>query len=180
MSFSEPTRHLFVLFAIFVWLVIPCNHWIINNFLFFLQGLPSSIRQKKIAALQSKLESAEARAVVAEQAVKLAEAHAEEKDKALIEASNRLSQYESVSLQMPSLSLLFYFWLTSEIFFIFYPKQISWDNLIPRSKVLFFLSILTFIRDTEMRMWLWCDLHGFWVHKPSVCFSVCLITSWFP
>ncbi|XP_036961838.1 centrosomal protein of 290 kDa isoform X6 [Acanthopagrus latus] len=59
------------------------------------QGLPSSIRQKKIAALQSKLESAEARAVVAEQAVKLAEAHAEEKDKALIEASNRLSQYES-------------------------------------------------------------------------------------
>jgi len=35
----------------------------------------------------------------AEQAVKLAEAHAEEKDKALIEASNRLSQYESVSLQ---------------------------------------------------------------------------------
>uniref|UniRef100_A0A671UQB0 Centrosomal protein 290 n=1 Tax=Sparus aurata TaxID=8175 RepID=A0A671UQB0_SPAAU len=35
------------------------------------------------------------RAVVAEQAVKLAEAHAEEKDKALIEASNRLSQYES-------------------------------------------------------------------------------------
>lgn len=60
-----------------------------------------------MAALQSKLESAEARAVVAEQAVKLAEAHAEEKDKALIEASNRLSQYESVSLQMPSLSLLF-------------------------------------------------------------------------
>uniref|UniRef100_A0A671UPQ7 Centrosomal protein 290 n=1 Tax=Sparus aurata TaxID=8175 RepID=A0A671UPQ7_SPAAU len=59
------------------------------------QGLPSSIRQKKMAALQSKLESAEARAVVAEQAVKLAEAHAEEKDKALIEASNRLSQYES-------------------------------------------------------------------------------------
>lgn len=60
-----------------------------------------------MAALQSKLESAEARAVEAEQAVKLAEAHAEEKDKALIEASNRLSQYESVSLQMPSLSLLF-------------------------------------------------------------------------
>lgn len=60
-----------------------------------------------MAALQSKLESAEARAVVAEQAVKLAESHAEEKDKALIEASNRLSQYESVSLQMPSLSLLF-------------------------------------------------------------------------
>uniref|UniRef100_A0A7N6A7Q9 Centrosomal protein of 290kDa coiled-coil region domain-containing protein n=1 Tax=Anabas testudineus TaxID=64144 RepID=A0A7N6A7Q9_ANATE len=39
--------------------------------------------------------AAETRAVEAEQAVKLAEAHAEEKDKALIEASTRLSQYES-------------------------------------------------------------------------------------
>lgn len=48
--------------------------------------------------LKSKLEAAEARAVEAEHAVKLAEAHAEEKDKALIEATNRLSQYESVSL----------------------------------------------------------------------------------
>uniref|UniRef100_A0AAX7U210 Centrosomal protein of 290kDa coiled-coil region domain-containing protein n=1 Tax=Astatotilapia calliptera TaxID=8154 RepID=A0AAX7U210_ASTCA len=37
----------------------------------------------------------ETRATEAEHAVKLAEAHAEEKDKALIEASNRLSQYES-------------------------------------------------------------------------------------
>lgn len=33
----------------------------------------------------------------AEKAAKLVEAHAEEKDKALIEASNRLNQYESVS-----------------------------------------------------------------------------------
>lgn len=57
--------------------------------------------------LKSKLEAAEARAVEAEQAVKLAEAHAEEKDKKLIEASNRLSQYESVSLQISSLSPLF-------------------------------------------------------------------------
>uniref|UniRef100_A0A8P4KB82 Centrosomal protein 290 n=1 Tax=Dicentrarchus labrax TaxID=13489 RepID=A0A8P4KB82_DICLA len=39
--------------------------------------------------------AAETRALEAEQAVKFAEAHAEEKDKALIEASNRLSQYES-------------------------------------------------------------------------------------
>uniref|UniRef100_A0AAX7VT04 Centrosomal protein of 290kDa coiled-coil region domain-containing protein n=1 Tax=Astatotilapia calliptera TaxID=8154 RepID=A0AAX7VT04_ASTCA len=39
--------------------------------------------------------AAETRATEAEHAVKLAEAHAEEKDKALIEASNRLSQYES-------------------------------------------------------------------------------------
>uniref|UniRef100_A0A8C4HSS8 Centrosomal protein 290 n=1 Tax=Dicentrarchus labrax TaxID=13489 RepID=A0A8C4HSS8_DICLA len=45
--------------------------------------------------LKSKLEAAETRALEAEQAVKFAEAHAEEKDKALIEASNRLSQYES-------------------------------------------------------------------------------------
>lgn len=33
----------------------------------------------------------------AEQALRLAESHAEEKDRALIEASNRLSQYEAVS-----------------------------------------------------------------------------------
>lgn len=48
--------------------------------------------------LKSKLEAAESRAEKAEEAVKLAEAHAEEKDKELLEASNRLSQYESVSL----------------------------------------------------------------------------------
>uniref|UniRef100_A0A8D3DT27 Centrosomal protein 290 n=1 Tax=Scophthalmus maximus TaxID=52904 RepID=A0A8D3DT27_SCOMX len=46
-------------------------------------------------SISSKLEAAETRAAEAEQAVKLAEAHAEEKDKALIEASNRLGQYES-------------------------------------------------------------------------------------
>uniref|UniRef100_A0A672Z2U3 Centrosomal protein 290 n=1 Tax=Sphaeramia orbicularis TaxID=375764 RepID=A0A672Z2U3_9TELE len=39
--------------------------------------------------------AAETRAMEAEQAWKLAEDHAEEKDKALIEASNRLSQYEA-------------------------------------------------------------------------------------
>lgn len=47
--------------------------------------------------LTSKLDAAETRAAQAEKAAKLVEAHAEEKDKALIEASNRLNQYESVS-----------------------------------------------------------------------------------
>ncbi|XP_076589772.1 centrosomal protein of 290 kDa isoform X9 [Chaetodon auriga] len=59
------------------------------------RGLPSSMQQRKVEDLKSKLEAAETRAVEAERAAKLAEAHAEEKDKALIEASNRLSQYES-------------------------------------------------------------------------------------
>ncbi|XP_060891969.1 centrosomal protein of 290 kDa isoform X2 [Labrus mixtus] len=59
------------------------------------KGLPSTIQQRKMEDLKSKLETAEARAVDAQRATKLAEAHAEEKDKALIEASNRLSQYES-------------------------------------------------------------------------------------
>lgn len=58
--------------------------------------------------LKLKLEAAETRATEAEHAVKLAEAHAEEKDKALIEASNRLSQYESVSLQTYFLFLIFF------------------------------------------------------------------------
>uniref|UniRef100_A0A665VQG8 Centrosomal protein 290 n=1 Tax=Echeneis naucrates TaxID=173247 RepID=A0A665VQG8_ECHNA len=51
--------------------------------------------QRRTEELKSKLEAATTRVVEAERAVKLAEAHAEEKDKALIEASNRLSQYES-------------------------------------------------------------------------------------
>ncbi|XP_070686542.1 centrosomal protein of 290 kDa [Pempheris klunzingeri] len=59
------------------------------------RGLPSSIQQRKVEELKSKLEAAVTRAVEAEQAVKLAEAHSEEKDKTLIEALNRLSQYES-------------------------------------------------------------------------------------
>lgn len=60
--------------------------------------------------LKSKLEAAELRALDAEEAVKSAEIHAEEKDKELIEALNRLSQYESVSLQiyLPSLLLLIF------------------------------------------------------------------------
>lgn len=48
--------------------------------------------------LKSNLNAAELRVVEAEQAAKLAEAHAEEKDKALIEALKRLSQFVSVSL----------------------------------------------------------------------------------
>lgn len=48
--------------------------------------------------LKTNLKSAELRAVEAEQAAKLAEAYAEEKDKALIEALKRLSQFVSVSL----------------------------------------------------------------------------------
>ncbi|KAE8296722.1 Centrosomal protein of 290 kDa [Larimichthys crocea] len=59
------------------------------------RGLPSTVQQRKMEELKSKLEAAENRAKEAEEVVKLAEAHAEEKDKALIEASNRLSQYES-------------------------------------------------------------------------------------
>ncbi|TKS73903.1 Centrosomal protein of 290 kDa [Collichthys lucidus] len=59
------------------------------------RGLPSTVQQRKMEELKSKLEAAETRAKEAEEVVKLAEAHAEEKDKALIEASNRLSQYES-------------------------------------------------------------------------------------
>ncbi|CAJ1056113.1 centrosomal protein of 290 kDa isoform X1 [Xyrichtys novacula] len=59
------------------------------------KGLPSTAQQRKIEDLKCKLEAAVSRAAEAERMVKSAEAHAEEKDKALIEALNRLSQYES-------------------------------------------------------------------------------------
>ncbi|XP_029379643.1 centrosomal protein of 290 kDa isoform X1 [Echeneis naucrates] len=59
------------------------------------RDLPLTTQQRRTEELKSKLEAATTRVVEAERAVKLAEAHAEEKDKALIEASNRLSQYES-------------------------------------------------------------------------------------
>ncbi|XP_074489789.1 centrosomal protein of 290 kDa isoform X6 [Sebastes fasciatus] len=59
------------------------------------RGLPSAIQQRKTEELKYKLEAAETRAADAMRVVKLAEAHAEEKDKALIEASNRMSQYEA-------------------------------------------------------------------------------------
>ncbi|XP_034734111.1 centrosomal protein of 290 kDa isoform X3 [Etheostoma cragini] len=59
------------------------------------RGIPPAIQQRKMEELKSKLEAAETRAEEAVRAVKLVEAHAEEKDKALIEALNRLSQYES-------------------------------------------------------------------------------------
>ncbi|XP_029952431.1 centrosomal protein of 290 kDa isoform X2 [Salarias fasciatus] len=59
------------------------------------RGLSSSSLQKKVENLKSKLEAAEKTAAEAERAAKQAEAHAEAKDKALFEANNRLSQYES-------------------------------------------------------------------------------------
>lgn len=66
--------------------------------------------------LKSKLKAAETRAMDAEQELRQAEAHAEEKDKALIEALNRLSQYESVSLQILSFSPIFLLWNPRLIF----------------------------------------------------------------
>lgn len=61
-------------------------------------GRSSAVQQRKVEELKSNLKAAELRVVEAEQAAKLAEAHAEEKDKALIEALKRLSQFVSVSL----------------------------------------------------------------------------------
>uniref|UniRef100_A0A665VRH7 Centrosomal protein 290 n=1 Tax=Echeneis naucrates TaxID=173247 RepID=A0A665VRH7_ECHNA len=66
-----------------------------KQFPFVIPDLPLTTQQRRTEELKSKLEAATTRVVEAERAVKLAEAHAEEKDKALIEASNRLSQYES-------------------------------------------------------------------------------------
>lgn len=85
------------------------------------KGPFSTPQQKKFEELRSKLKAAETRAMEAEQALRRAEAHAERKDKALIEASNRLSQYESVSAQTPSLSPLFLLW-NPKIYF--YPNLI--------------------------------------------------------
>lgn len=48
-------------------------------------------------ALKSKVKAAERRAVEAEEAAKVAEAHAEHKDKALVEALRHLNQFLSVS-----------------------------------------------------------------------------------
>ncbi|CAK6954564.1 centrosomal protein of 290 kDa [Scomber scombrus] len=59
------------------------------------RGPASTMQQRRMEELKSKLEVAETRAMEAERVLKQAEAHAEEKDKALIDASNRLSQYES-------------------------------------------------------------------------------------
>ncbi|XP_021172732.2 centrosomal protein of 290 kDa isoform X2 [Fundulus heteroclitus] len=59
------------------------------------KGGPSASQQRRMEELRSKLEAAETRAMEAERALRQAEAHAEEKDKAFIEASNRLSQYEA-------------------------------------------------------------------------------------
>ncbi|MEQ2239571.1 hypothetical protein ILYODFUR_005717, partial [Ilyodon furcidens] len=57
--------------------------------------VPSTSQQRRMEDLRSKLKAAETRAMEAERAFRQAEAHTEEKDKAFIEASNRLSQYES-------------------------------------------------------------------------------------
>ncbi|CAG05582.1 unnamed protein product [Tetraodon nigroviridis] len=58
-------------------------------------GRPSAVQQRMMEELKSDLKAAELRAAEAEEAAKLAEAHAEEKDKALIEALKRLSQFVS-------------------------------------------------------------------------------------
>ncbi|KAJ0069801.1 hypothetical protein NL108_014667, partial [Boleophthalmus pectinirostris] len=59
------------------------------------KGFPSMLQQRKIDELKSKLEEAETRATEAEQALKMSESHAEERDKELIDANNRLKQYEA-------------------------------------------------------------------------------------
>lgn len=84
-------------------MVVPVPPDIMSSKLlpYFVQDLPLATQQRRMEELKSKLEAAETSAVKAEEAVKLAEAHAEEKDKALIETLKRLNQYESVSLQIP-------------------------------------------------------------------------------
>ncbi|XP_061629866.1 centrosomal protein of 290 kDa isoform X3 [Phyllopteryx taeniolatus] len=52
------------------------------------------VQQRKMEELMSKRDAAEMRATAAEEALKRAEAHAEEKDQELIEASKRLRDYE--------------------------------------------------------------------------------------
>jgi len=64
-------------------------------------GLPSSLQQRKVEQLEAQLEAAEARAAEATRMAELAEAHAEEKDKELMEASGRLRGYEEVRLRTP-------------------------------------------------------------------------------
>ncbi|KAK7881896.1 hypothetical protein WMY93_030305 [Mugilogobius chulae] len=59
------------------------------------KGFPSMLQQRKIEELKTLLEEAEGRASDAERALKLSESHAEEKDKELMEATNRLRQYEA-------------------------------------------------------------------------------------
>ncbi|XP_068168662.1 centrosomal protein of 290 kDa isoform X7 [Antennarius striatus] len=59
------------------------------------QVLPVAVQQRKLEELKARLEAAEVRAEEAEKVGRLAESHAEDKDRALIEATIRLSQYEA-------------------------------------------------------------------------------------
>lgn len=103
--------------------------------------------------LKWRLEAAESRALEAERAAELAEAHAEEKDKALIEASNRLSQYESVSLHTPYLSA----WLkASEIFFCLISKSNYLILKFPEVSLMGFFPPPPYSLLTETLKWL-CD-----------------------
>uniref|UniRef100_A0A672JEW2 Centrosomal protein 290 n=1 Tax=Salarias fasciatus TaxID=181472 RepID=A0A672JEW2_SALFA len=86
---------LFVYIYTYTYLQLLISCYFEDLFLLFTEGLSSSSLQKKVENLKSKLEAAEKTAAEAERAAKQAEAHAEAKDKALFEANNRLSQYES-------------------------------------------------------------------------------------
>ena len=101
--------------------------------------------------LKSKLEVAETRAMEAERVLKQAEAHAEEKDKALIDASNRLSQYESVSLQRQSLSpfVFFCFFFTFGFHQSFFSIQIKLIQLnFPEAMPMFFFCPSSLLIET--------------------------------